>query len=201
MKKIIFIPVIFVLTLASCNTNNMRDKPKPETPKALADKSSAYEIVSTRSYDDLVESLYKELVSKDSNLKKLNDIIDGLNASKSDSVELFYKFNAKNQSYFYSADKHVSLIKDSLVREKMKTMVAAQLRTYNSRIARHNELLKLIETKQLTISDLENVLKLMRTLPLIDKYQKDNLPGIKSLEGYVKRQDEAIQLADTLAKK
>ena len=196
----LFIPIL-VLTLASCNENRTQDKPQQETPKALEDKSSSYEIVSKRGYDDLVESLYSELVSKDIDLKKLEDKIDELKKSKSDTTELFDKFHGKNQSYFGSADRHVSDIKDSLIRDKIKNLVAAQLTKYNSGIARHNELLKIIEANQMTISDLHNVLKIVRTLPLIDKYQKDNLPGTKSFEGYIKHQQETIQLADTLSKK
>ena len=119
------------MTLASCDNTHTQDKPKQETPKALEDKSSSYEIVSKRSYDDLVESLYKELVTKDIDLKKLEDKIDELNNSKTDTTELFDKFNGKNQSYFNSADRHVSEINDSLVREKMKNILALQLAKYN----------------------------------------------------------------------
>lgn len=200
MTTKIFIAIL-VLTLVSCNDNRTQDKPKQETPKALEDKSASYEIVSKRGYDDLVESLYNELVSKDIDLKKLEDNIDELNKSKNDTTELFDKFNGKNQSYFSSADKHVSGIKDSLLRDKIKNLVATQLTKYNSRISRHNELLKIIEAKQMTISDLHNVLKIVRTLPLIDKYQKDNLPNTKSFEGYIRQQEETLQLADTLSKR
>ena len=189
------------MTLASCSNNRTQDKPKQETPKALEDKSSTYEIVSKRSYYDLVESLYTELLTKDIDLKKLEDKIDELNKSKSDTTELFDNFNAKNESYFNSAERHIADIKDSLIRDKIKNLVASQLTKYNSRIARHKELLKLIEAKQLTISDLHNVLKIIRTLPLIDKYQKDNLTSTKSFEGYIKQQAEIIKLADTLSKK
>ena len=200
MTTKIFISTILVLTLVSCD-NRQQDKPKQETPKALEDKSSSYEIVSKRSYDDLVESLYTELLTKDIDLKRLEDKIDELRKSKSDTTELFDNFIEKNQSYFSSADRHVSEIKDSLLRDKIKNLVAIQLTKYNSRIVRHNELLKLIETKQMTISDLHNVLKIVRTLPLIDKYQKDNIPNTKSFEGYIKQQEPVIKLADTLAKK
>jgi hypothetical protein len=206
MTTKIFISTFLVLTLASCNNTRTQDNPKQEapkqeTPKALEDKSSSYEIVSKRSSDDLVESLYNELVSKDIELKKLEDKIDELNKSKNDTTELFDKFNGKNQSYFSSANGHVLDIKDSLLRDKIKNLVSTQLTKYNSRIARHNELLKIIEAKQITLSDLHNVLKIVRTLPLIDKYQKDNLPSIKSFEAYIKQQEETIQLVDTLSKK
>ena len=192
---------ILLVTLVSCSDNRTQDTPKQETPKALEDKSSSYEIVSKRGYDDLVESLYSELVNRDIALKRLEDKIDELNESKNDTTELFAKFNGKNQSYFNSVDRHVSNIKDSLLRDKMKSLVSAQLTKYNTRIARHDELLKIIEAKQMTISDLHNVLKIVRTLPLIDKYQRDNLPNTKPFEGYIKRQEETIHFADTLTKK
>ena len=201
MTTKLYIATILVLTFVSCDNNRTQDKPKQETPKALEDKSSSYEIVSQRGNDDLVESLYNELVSKDPDLKKLEDKIEDLNESKTDSMELIDKFNGKNESYFASADRHVSDIKDSLAREKIKNLLANQLTKYNSGIARHKELLKLIETKQMTIADLHNVLKIVRTLPLIDKYQKDNLPDTKSLEAYIKQQEQTIKLADTLSKK
>jgi hypothetical protein len=35
-------------------------------------------------------------------------------------------------------------------------------------------------------------------LPLIEKYQKDNLPSTKPLKGFIKQQDQTISQADTL---
>ena len=201
MTTKIFISTILVLTFASCDNTRTQDKPKQETPQALEDKSSSYELISKRGYDDLVESLYNELVTKDVDLKKLEDKIDELNKSKNDTTDLFDKYNGKNRSYFSSADRHVVNIKDSLLRDKMKILVINQLSKYNSRIGKHNELLKIIDAKQMTISDLHNVLKIVRTLPLIDKYQNDNLTDTKSFEGYIKHQEKAIQLVDTLSKK
>jgi len=201
MTTKIFISTILVLTFVSCDNTRTQDKPKQETPKALEDKSSSYELVSKRGYDDLVESLYNELVSKNIDLKQLEDKIDDLHNSKGDTTELFDKFNGKNQSYFSSADRHISEIKDSLLRDKMKVLIANNLTKYNSSIARHQELLKIVEAKNLTLSDLHNILKIVKTLPLIEKYQKDNFPNTKSIEGFIKRQDEVIKLADTLLKK
>jgi uncharacterized protein YdiU (UPF0061 family) len=201
MTTKIFISTILVLTLASCNNTRTQDKPKQETPKALEDKTSSYELVSKRGYDDLVESLYNELVSKNIDLKKLEEKIEELNKSKTDTTNLFDKFNKKNQSYFSAANRHIAEIKDSLLRDKMRNLISNNLTKYNSSIVRHNDLLKIIETKNLTIADLHNILKIVKTLPLIEKYQYDNLPSTKSFEGYIKRQDETIKFADTLTKK
>jgi hypothetical protein len=201
MTTKIFIPAIIVLTLSSCNNTRTQDKPKQETPKALQDKSSSYELVSKRNYDDLVEILYNELVSKNIDLKQLEDKIDELNKSKSDTTNLFDKFNEKNQSYFSAAHRHISEIKDSLLRDKMKVLIGNNLTKYSSSIARHRELLKEVETKNLAINDLHNILKIVKTLPLMEKYQSDNLPSTKSIEGFIKRQEETIELVDKLTKK
>lgn len=196
-----FISAILIFTINACSTHKSEEKPKNEMPKALQDKNSSFESVSKRSYDDLLENIYSEIVSNDTTLRNLEDKIEDLNTSKSDTTELFDKFNTKNQSYFSSADRHASDIRDSVLREKTKDLISMQLSKYNARIGRHNTLLKIINAKQVAVSDLHNVLKIVRTLPLIDKYQKDNLPNIKSFEGYIKQQDAAIKFADTLLKK
>lgn len=197
----IFISTVLVLMLASCNNNRTQDKPKQEIPKALEDKSSSYDLVSKRSYDDLIESLYNELVSKNIDLKQLEDRIDSLNRSKGEATDLFINFDGKNQAYYSSADRHISEINDSLLRDKMKVLIANNLTRYKSSIARHKELLEIVESNGLTISDLHNVLKIVKTLPLIENYQKDNLPNTKSIEGFIKRQEEVIGVIDTLATK
>ena len=72
---------------------------------------------------------------------------------------------------------------------------------YNSSTSRHNDLLKSIETKNMTLSDLHIILKIAWTLPVIEKFQRDNLPSTKSLDGYLKQLDGTIKYADTLSKK
>ncbi len=201
MRKLI-ITVTFILTaLASCNSSRKQENPEQETPKALEDKSASYEVVSKRGYDDLVESLYKELADKTPELKKLEDKIGDLHKSKNDSTELFDKYNQKNQSYYNAANNHLERITDSLLRDKMKVLIADSLSKYNSLISRHTDLLKSIDAKNLTLNDLHIILKITRTIPLIEKYHKDKLPSAKPLEGFSKQLDEAINYTDTLIKK
>ena len=167
----------------------------------MEDKSS-FDIVSKgRHADNLLESLYKELVSKDAELKRLEVKIDDLNSSKQDSMELFEKFDSKIQSYFGSLDRNVSEIEDSLLRDKIKLLIAGSLAKYNSRITKHNELLKTLAINEIKMADLHTALKIVKTLPVIEKYQQDNLPTTRQLDGFIRQQNQAINLADTLIKK
>ncbi|MBC9929754.1 hypothetical protein [Chitinophaga qingshengii] len=201
MTTKIFLSTALVLLLASCKDNTTQETPQPETPKAFKEKSS-YEIVSKGPRaGDLVDVLYEELLSKDTGLHMLEAQINDLNRSKNDSVKSFNRFHGRMQSYFESTDTHVSEIRDSLLRDKIKLIIASHLAKYDARVARHHELLKVLAAKDINISDLHTALKIVKTLPVIEKYQQTNLPAIQQIEGYIKQQDQAIHLADTLLKK
>lgn len=197
----LFALIFLIFSFASCSDNRTETETNQEIPKALDDNKSSYKISSKRGSSDLIESLYNDLVHEDTDLKNLENKINELNKSKRDTTYLFDNYNSKNQSYFTSADIHVLEIKDSVLLHKVRDLVALQLSKYTTQIEKHKELLKVIEANQTTISDLQNVLKIVRTLPIIDKYQRDNLPSTKSLEGYIKQQEETIQLAEIVSKK
>lgn len=201
MKNSIFLSAILAVTFVSCENKRIQDLSKKEAPAALEEKSAAEEIMSMRGRGDLVDRLYEELVERDVVLKRLEVQIEELNDSKRDSIESFDKFDGKVKAYFSASERYVSEIKDSLLRNKVKLLLANNLKNYNSQMAKQNELIKVIAEREMTISDLHNALKIVKTLPLIEKYQKDNLPGIKPLEGFIKQQDQAISLADTLLKR
>jgi len=201
MRTSLFISTFIFLTLYSCDNSRIQDKHQNETPKALEDKSSSFEFISKRSYDDILESLYKELADKTPELKRLEKEIDILADSKADSAELFTIYDGKNQSYYRSANSHIEQIKDTVLKERMKLLIENSLTKYNSSVSNHNDILKFIDSKYVSLNDLYLILKITRTLPLIDKYQKDNLPSTKPLEGYSKQLDKTIKYADSLTKK
>lgn len=201
MKVQIIISTFLILTLVSCTGGDTQENQGTETPKALEDKNSSYQIVSKRSYEDMVESLYKELVDKNPELKELETQIKNLSETRSDSTKAFSKYNAKSQSYYSSVGNHTGQIKDSILRDKMKTLVANSLARYNTSISRYSDILKSIETKKITIADLHTVLKITRTLSVIEKYQMSNLPAIKPLEKLSIQHDDVIKYADSLIKK
>jgi hypothetical protein len=199
MRKLLFISMVLIIIL-SCNNN--RSQPQQETPKALDEKEKSYSLVTKRGYDeDILESLYSELVDKTPELKKLEKDIDIIYSSTGDSLEAFTSFDSKNDRYYNSAGSHAQGIKDSLLREKMKTLIQASLSNYSSLTAPHNNLLKSIESKQATLADVHAALKIVRTLPVIAKYQKNNLPDTKPLEGLSQTLTKTISEAEKLSNK
>jgi hypothetical protein len=200
MRTYILIFSLFSLTLFSCDNSRTEDQSKNETPKALEDKSSSDVIVSKRGYEDLIESLYKELADKTPDLEELEMQIDKLADSKSDSLEQFNKYDDKNKSYYQSAENRIEQIKDSVIKEKMKLLIHTSLTKYGSLISKHNDILNSIDKQTIRLNDLHLILKITRTLPLIEKYQKDDLPITKPLEEYSKQLNKTVQYADSLTK-
>lgn len=194
MRKFLFIAIVPTLVL-SCKSH----KQQHDVPKALDEQKGSYSLVSKRSYEDIIESLYSELADQTPALKKLEDDIDALNSSKDDSLEVFKKFDSKNQNYYSSAQTHIGIIQDSLLQEKIKTLIQSSLSNYSSLTSSHNSILKSITSRETRLSDLHVVLKIIKTLPVITKYQKSNLPNTKSLEGYSKELANTINEAEKLS--
>jgi hypothetical protein len=189
MRQLLSISIVLIVVL-SCNRH--KQQPQNSIPKALEERKTSYSLISKRGNDDLVESLYRGLADETPALKKLEEDIDAINNSKEDSLEQFQKFNSKNNSYYNSAQNHTGFIQDSLLRERIKNLVQSGLSNYNSLTAAHNNILKSITSKETSLNDLHVALKIIKTLPVINKYQKENLPNTKALEGYSQQQTKTI---------
>jgi len=202
MKKQILISIFVLLTFVSCDNSRIKEikEQKPETPAALQeDRSSG--IISKRGYDDILESLYKELANKTPELNELETKMKSLSGSKNDSTELYDRYNRKNKSYYNSANSHLTQINDSVLRKRLRSMISASLKHYNSKIYRHSEILKSIDKKTMTLDDLHEVLMITTTLPFIENYQNDNLPATKSIDGYSKQLDKVLNIENALLQK
>lgn len=193
MKAHSTIVLMFIVAITACNQPRKDSKPQKEIPKALEDKSVSLEIVSKRSYNDLVESLYSQLIEENPELEKMETSINNLAKSQDDSSASFDNYDAKNKSYFQAANNHVEKIRDSVLREKMKVMIASSFVKYNKSVMPHNQLLKYIEEKKIVLNDLHTILKITRTLPLMEKYQANNLPDTNSLKGFATQLDETVK--------
>lgn len=201
MKKIVHYSFLLFILVSSCKQQQNQPLPPADNPAAFEDKNGSDLLYSKRAYNtDMVDALYKELLEKDKTLKVLEEAIDNLDSQKSDSLDLFAKFDEKNLSYYNSAQNHVAAIKDSVLRLKMKAMVDNSLAAYNTKITTHKNLVDLLNSKHDEISNLHIVLKIVKTLPLAEQYQAENIPSTKPAEKLIGIYNKLIQQADTLSK-
>ena len=89
MKSVLLIVVI--TCLYSCTSKESQPK-QENTPAPLQEKTSSDEIFTKRRPDNLVESLFDELIKKDDKLKGLDDFITIVPKHRDDSLHAFLNF-------------------------------------------------------------------------------------------------------------
>jgi hypothetical protein len=205
MKSSLILFACMLLAFASCTESRPQEKPGPGVPKVLQnDESISMDIVkkgSKRRAANILEGVYAELEERTPELIQLENEIVDLNRSRHDSTNRYRQFWEKNDDYFKEANNYAGEIRDSLLRTRLKDLIAASMARYHSTISRHEDIMKTLDHKKNTLDDLFTALRVIRTLPIMEQYQRESLPDIKSLSGYQQRLDQAIKHADTLTRK
>lgn len=191
--------ILFLAICILCSCSRRHSNQKNDTPVALESHKSS-SIFSKRAPGDLVENIYDELVSETPELKELENQIQDINGRKSDSLTDYEKFTEQNDQYYTSADHHSEVIGDSVLKEKIKTLINNSQNNYKNSIGGLNDLVNQLANKQTTLNDYHEVLKLTRTLPIIEKHQK-NLPSKKPIAAVVNDYNNVIKKTDSLSKK
>ena len=195
--KFLLFPIITLIGL-SCNN---RTNDKLDVPDALSE-SDSYELYSKRSQINVVDALYADLAKKTPELDQLEKNILAMKESKEDSLEKFQSFNQNNSTYYEDAIVMKKEIKDSLLRNKINAMILESSLKYKTSIKVQQGLINKIDQQILAINDLHVYLKIIKTLPLIEQYQRTHRKAnVKPLEGYLKEVDKTLKLVDTITKK
>jgi peptidoglycan hydrolase CwlO-like protein len=192
MQKELVILCLAVSIVLSCGD-------KKKTPPAILegkkiDVSSLYK----KRSDDLVQALYEEVVSRSAELEDLEKQIEAIKKQWPDSSDAFKKFNEKNNSYYRSADKNIETIRDSVLRKRIRAMVTESRKHYADSITTWTNMDSLIVRRTAMVNDLHALLKIAKTLPLIEEFQKNNTPATKPGEEVIKNYDLLIARMDSL---
>jgi len=84
---------------------------------------------------------------------------------------------------------------------KIIELITTSGKKYTSKTAEINSLIKLISKNGSTLNDQHIILKIVLTLPLIEKYQDDNKPNKKEFKDLINEQEKLILRADSLTPK
>lgn len=197
MKTYLLIWLLPVFVILSC-----REKKPPPTkpvPTVLEGKSiDVASLLKKGRSTDLVDALYEELMAKSDTLQQLDAAIRQLSEQQKQASDSFRIFDQKNKVYYQAADNKLPAIRDSLLRKKLMQILRESRQRYNKRTAPYIVLDSLIAYRSATISDLYLLLKVMKTLPVIEQYQQDHLPGSAPAEVFHTHLDSLWRRLDSL---
>jgi hypothetical protein len=187
MKPVVALS-LFALLFISCEQKKPVVESAAETPKAL--ENSGPVLSEMKKYrSDLVEELYDELTDKRPELKKLEEDLKKTRSQTREINEDFNNYDQKSRAYFNSAEGHVKLIKDSLLKNEIVSLISIAKKNYENRIAPHKSTLKHVDMNNISLSDYHAAVKIYLTLPLIADYQKNHLPKEEDASQLVKEQE------------
>lgn len=202
MSKFV-LAVVLAATFFACSKplDNNQEVIAKETPKVLQeDANKDLKILSSRYGSDIFDDLYEELSQKEPDLTKINLAIASLKATYMDSLELFDKYKSKSLSYYSSAELKIQDMQDSTLRMQMMKLIKNSAQNFSDKISRLESLESDISSKFNSISDHYTMVKVLRTLSLIEKYQNDYLVNNASLLNVIKQQNKIISELKRLAK-
>lgn len=185
-----------LMAALSCSNPGQEHSHQADPPKALQEEKTGYSIKSDRSSADLVQQLYDELKEKDSTLKQLEDELISLQGTEDDSTSAFAGFDGKNKTFHSAAGTYLPRISDTLLRDRIRTILTNSLSRYEASSAEHQQLLKQIADNKTTLSDLHIAVQLVSTLGMMEKYRQENMPDKLSLAGFILEQQKARKLAE-----
>jgi predicted nucleic acid-binding Zn-ribbon protein len=195
MKKISYIILIFSVIVVSC-------KPKEEnnnlqTPDALQNEYSSLK----RMKGDLTDDLYRGLVEKDSLLRNLEDEIIAFRSGSVETTRAFHDYLDKSDNYYGSVNRKRKEIKDSLLMKKMQMLITAHKKAQEDRTTEINAFLKTVSANDTLLNDHHAALKIVKTLAVMEKYQKEHLPNKNELKKLIEQQENILkQMNDLMSK-
>ncbi|WP_114936449.1 hypothetical protein [Mucilaginibacter endophyticus] len=172
--------VALLFILLSCNhtssKNNIQQNAKP-----LQDNNIDYSSIKGSRGDDLLQDIYVDQATKQPELQNLENMINHFNNGSQDSLSNFQTYDNKTLSYYRSANKALNHMQDTVLRDRLRALINESNHKYLDTIKRFSVLMAHIDSNKIKIEDYHTVLKIAVTLPIIESYQLNNIPDIKSV--------------------
>jgi len=175
--------IVLSVLISACNhkVDTGEGNKIANVPQALTDNKS--ELLSKRYYssESLVNRLYTDLTNTQPELKSIEDELKLYRQMNEDSLQLFNSFHSKSANYYSDANDILANINDPVLKERLQVLINNSESRYKQKIASHLALKKGIDNDNTSIEGLNQALKLMATLPVLERYQKSNQPGTKAM--------------------
>lgn len=200
MNKLWFF--IACVMLFSCKQNKSNRQEQAPTPFQNQESTSSSIIKSSkRGKDNMVFALYNELLSKDSILAKIDLELNQILDSQQDSTFTYISYDQNNEMYYADASVLLRNIKDSILMDKLKSVIESHKLSYENSQVQHKDLIKTIDQNRHNLTDLYTVIKVVKTLPIIEKFQKEHHPSLSPLQKYQQQQNNIKKQMDSLVQR
>lgn len=191
--------IMLIMLSISCRNNQIHEE-KTEitvTPAPLQDRKLDFESYGRKS-SDLVEELYSDLLEKSPELIQIEEDRKDIASRPEALQEQLNVFDNKSERYYHLAKYKSLQISDSLLRLRIQSIIEKSQNKYEGQLKEINDLAATIDKNSKTIEEHHLILKILLTLPIIEKYQKDNFPSSKEYKELIIEQSKLIERMNKL---
>lgn len=182
-KTIIIIVLSGLLFLLCCNSQVQNNE-----TEILSESSWSY-----KRSGSLVDELYNELVKESAELKSLEEALEEHRPKTMKLMEKFNSYDGKSSSYYNAAKSEANSIIDTVLGARINALVKANADQYGQYTNELTALINTISGNGTRISDNHTVLKVVATLPVINRYQRENKPDKKEYLQHIQEQEKLIK--------
>lgn len=189
MKKTL---LFLSLTLAvySCKENNSDKNEIVE--KAAENTESSFPIKRMSKSQDILNGIYSELLKNDKELQKLDEKINSIQKDGKIIKNIYSDVVSNSDDYYLLAKNSAKSIQDSILRKEILALVRNSSDKFNVKKNKLEELKKQVRLNNNRIFSFYQALKIRRTLPEIEKYQKANPLKSDSLSLFINKQNQLL---------
>lgn len=193
MKKTI-VATLVLSFLISCSKKQETPTTQNATPITLSSEDSISKFLSySRGYEDnIIEELFKEAVEKDKALNKVTERLNESRKRKYDSLETYHKYKKNNIDYWYSLENYTNKLNDSLLRKDFKVFIKSLKKSQKERTKSIDSISRRIDSIHNVLHDMEILMKIVVTSPMMVNYQRNELPNAKKLQDFEKFSDSIL---------
>ncbi len=180
----------------SCSENTSGSlkttEPTNVIEEAESHGSSSISKSASRYGENQVDKIYGVLMSKDENLKKLDEQINSLQNESRKTLSENGKVLATSAEYYKDAKSKTAGITDSVAKNETLEMIKQSEQRFNLQSKKLRELIAQAQLNQEKINDTYIIFKIRKTIPEIEKYQDQNPIELKNLLTYINKQTQLI---------
>jgi len=184
-----FLILSFSLLIVSCKEN---DSTKNEiVEKAAENTESSFPIKRMGNSQNILDGIYSELIKNDSQLKKLDEKVASIQ-NDSRIIEKIYDDVIKNSTDYYILADNAKTISDSVLKREILKLVNNSSEKFKLKKDKIEELKRQVRFNNYKTYSFYQALKIRRTLPEIEKYQKANPLKSDSLSLFIIKQNQLL---------
>ncbi len=189
MKKT-FLFISITLAFYSCKENNSDKNEIVE--KAAENTESSFPIKRMSKSQDILNGIYSELLKNDAELQKLDEKVNSIQNDGKIIKNINSDVVSNSDDYYLLATNSAKSIQDSILRKQILGLVENSSDKFNVNKNKLEELKKQVRLNNNRIFSFYQALKIRRTIPEIEKYQKAHPLKTDSLTQFINKQNQLL---------